>query len=274
MIVDPKPWRDLGFSCSHDNDNPCPSQLLHDIRVQAVEQQRIEMETRQRQGRTRRSLQSRCFKCDRPMFSEGLCIDCARENPNWSQGDVDRFLSHRWGEPVRFEGNKVYECSACHVWRRGLMSAEENRSFGPQERRFDVSFLWDGSSGCVEWQPQAPAAALSERPRLSYPQGSAPKAVIVSAFAEGHSFVRVEVHFGVDVDLTTHTGKMDPEKRRVFERIVERAIRAMDLDLSEMGRGSTDRVHGAGCPVDAPDFLGPCPGCGAEKVGEDGSSDD
>jgi hypothetical protein len=44
-----KPWRDPGFSCSHDSDpNPCPSQLSHDIRVAAVEQNRIEMETRLR----------------------------------------------------------------------------------------------------------------------------------------------------------------------------------------------------------------------------------
>ncbi len=47
-------WRDPGFSCSHDGDpNPCPSQRSHDVRMQSLEQHRIEMETRLRQQQDR-----------------------------------------------------------------------------------------------------------------------------------------------------------------------------------------------------------------------------
>src|ERR1700730_2933516 len=199
MSTDPKPWRDPGFSCSHDNDrNPCPSQLSHDVRVQSVEQHRIEMETRRRQqkekfDKMRRSLQSRCFKCDKPLFAEGLCVDCARENPNWSGGDVERFLSHRWGEPTGFDGRVFYECSACHVWRVHSRTAEDV-SLPIERRAYIFDFSWDGSSGCVEDQPPALAPALPERTRLAYPQVFGAQGVVVSAFIEGHGFARVEIH--------------------------------------------------------------------------------
>jgi hypothetical protein len=274
-----RPFRDPGFSCSHDNDpNPCPSRISHDQRVLSLEQQRIEMETSKRQSqekldKTRRSLQSRCFKCDAPIISSyatssgvdsHLCFSCLSTNPQWSGGDVERFLSHRWGEPVGFDGRVFYECSACHVWRVHSRAVEDVSP--PIERRaFLFDLRWDGSSGCVEYQPQALAPALPERPRLAYPRVFGAQGVVVSAFIEGHGFARVEIHLRLGVDLSTPAGKLDVEKRRVLERIVERSIRAMDLDLGEVGRRSTDRVHGVGCPVDAPEFLGPCPGCGAEK---------
>jgi hypothetical protein len=231
--------RDPGFSCSHDDDlNPCPSQISHDVRVQSLEQQRIETEVRLQQQRAkfakiRESLQLRCLKCDAPtirqiLTSGGvescLCVLCW--TPDWSGGDVDRFLSHRWGEPLRYEGYKVYECSACGSWRRLVMTREECLWLAPEaDRRLDVWRLWDGSSGCIA---QEPVAAEPECPLELHK----PQAVMVSSFVEGHGFTRVEVHFRVGVDILMDV-KVDRDKRDALERAVERAIRGIVIELKK-----------------------------------------
>ena len=58
-----------------------------------------------------------------------------------------------------------------------------------------------------------------------------PMTVNVSAFPEG-PFARVEVMLRVDVDLMT-TGKLDRTKRAALEVAVERALRAMAIELAK-----------------------------------------